>query len=605
MKSRKSNERFPTGMSLLRYELKGSTVFFVLGMILSAVVALADLVSPRVVSCVIDYILGSEPLPRTGIEPDVIRWLGGAERIRNELYITALFVIGIALVGALSRYTQKLLNSIGAERLVRRMRNTLFSRVDRLSVPWYGQNSTGDILQRCTSDVETVKNFVSNQLTSFVRIVLLIGLSLYFMVRIDPMLSLIAGAFIPVIVIASLIFHRKIGEIFMQADIQEGKVSATVQENLTGIRVIRAFGKEEREYRQFVEKNDVYTKMWIRIMRMLSVFWQVTDIISGLQVMLVVILGTVFCVDGGLTAGNYVAFISYNAMLVWPVRELGRTIADLSRAGVSIERIRYIMNSKAEELSRGSRDFGTQEHPLIQFSDVSYSYTGDSEVLKHIDLYVDKGEKVGIIGGTGSGKSTITDLIMRMCDESGLKGTVTYRGRNISEYAPAEYRKRFARILQEPFLFSGTIAENIRISDSGITDEQVREAARDAELLPTVEKFTDGLGTFVGERGVTLSGGQKQRTAIAAALAADREVLLFDDAFSALDAQTEAAVRKNIFGKLAGRTAVIISHRINTVAGCDRIYVLDKGEIADVGTHSELISRKGIYRDIYELQTRG
>ena len=605
MKQKNKTGRFPTGAALLRYELKGSTVFFVLGMFLSAAAALIDLINPRVVSCVIDYILGSETLPETGIEPAVIRMLGGTEHIREDLYIPALFVIGIAVIGALSRYAQTLLNSIGAERLVKRMRNTLFSRVDRLSVPWYGQNSTGDILQRCTSDVETVKHFVSDQLTSFVRIILLISLSLYFMVQIDLHLSLIAGAFIPVIVAASVLFHRRVGRDFMQADIQEGKVSAVVQENLTGIRVVRAFGKEDLEYRKFVEKNAVYTDMWIRIMRMMSIFWQVGDIISGLQVMLVVIFGAVFCVNGEMTAGNYVAFVSYNAMLVWPVRELGRTIADLSRAGVSIDRIRYIMNSEAEELDRGSSDFSGTETPLIEFSGVSYSYTGDSDVLKNIDLRVNKGEKIGIIGGTGSGKSTITDLIMRMCDENGLRGSIKYRGVEISEYVLSDYRRNFARILQEPFLFSGTISGNIRISDSNITDEQVKKAAADAELLQTVEKFTDGLETFVGERGVTLSGGQKQRTAIAAALASDREVLIFDDAFSALDAQTEAAVRRNIFGRLGGSTAIIISHRINTVAGCDRIYVLDKGEITDVGTHSELISREGIYRDIYELQTRG
>ncbi len=605
MKRKNRTEKFPTGGALLRYELKGSAAFFVLGMFLSAAAALIDLINPRVVSCVIDYILGSETLPQTGIEPEVIRRLGGVEYIRDNLYIPAMFVIGIALIGALSRYLQTLLNSVGAERLVRRMRNTLFSRAERLPVPWYGQNSTGDILQRCTSDVETVKNFVSNQLTSFVRIILLIFLSLYFMVQIDLVLALIAGAFIPVIVFASIMFHRRIGRDFMQADIQEGKVSALVQENLTGIRVVRAFGKEEHEYEKFVEKNAIYTDMWVKIMRMMSFFWQLGDLISGLQVMLVVIFGAVFCVNGGLTAGNYVAFISYNAMLTWPVRELGRTIADLSRAGVSVDRIRYIMNSEPENFENGRKDLTGGESPLICFKDVSYSYTGDSDVLKHICLYVSKGEKIGIIGGTGSGKSTITELIMRMCDERGLRGSITYCGREISEYKLDDYRKRFSRILQEPFLFSGTISDNIRISDSSITDERIREAAEDAELLGTVAKFTDGLDTFVGERGVTLSGGQKQRTAIAAALAADRDVFIFDDAFSALDAQTEAEVRNNIFHRLGGRTAVIISHRINTVAGCDRIYVLDKGEITDTGTHAELISREGIYKDIYELQTGG
>ena len=601
---RYKNDKFPTGMSLLRYELKGSKLFFAASMLLSAAVTLIDLINPRIISCVTDYIIGNEPLPSEGAEAAVIRMLGGTEHIRANLYIPALFVICIALAAALSRYLQTVSNSIGAERLVKRMRNTLFTQVDKLSMPWYGVNSTGDILQRCTSDVETVKQFVSNQLSSFLRIVLMIGLSLYFMFSINTALALIAGVFIPVIVGASLLFHRKIGALFMEADTQEGIVSSLVQENLTGIRVVRAFGKEAYECGKFVEKNAKYTDMWVRFMRMMAGFWTLSDQIAGIQVMLVVIIGAVFCVNGTLTAGNYIAFISYNAMLAWPVRELGRTVADLSRAGVAINRIRYIMNSEPEDIGTKGGIDGETDDPLIEFSGVSYAYVSGKEVLNDINIRIGRGEKIGIIGGTGSGKSTLTDLLMRMCSEEKLKGTIKYRGKDIREYPLTDYRRRFSRVLQEPFLFSGTISENIGIARPGITDSEVKSAADDAELTPAAAKFTDGFETFVGERGVTLSGGQKQRTAIAAALAEGSEVYIFDDAFSALDSETETAVRNNICRRLKDSTVIFIAHRISTIAGCDRIYVLDSGRIAAQGTHSELISQEGIYKDIYELQTQ-
>ena len=564
---------------------------------------LLELINPRVISCVIDYVLGSEKMPADGIEPAMIGFLGGIGYIRSNMYIPALFVIATAALCALARYAERVTNSVGAERFVKRMRNTLFSQVDRLSVPWYGKNSTGDILQRCTSDVETVKNFVSAQLTSFVRIILMIVMSIVFMAGISPTLTLIAGAFIPVIVGYSVYFHGRIGRIFMEADTQEGIVSSIVQENLTGIRVVRAFGKEAYECERFVSKNSDYTRMWVKLMRLMSVFWSLGDLISGVQVMTIVILGAVMCVDGSMTAGSYVAFISYNSLLVWPVRELGRTIADLSRAGVSIERIRYIMNSEPEQLDDSRTGSEDTSDPLIELKNVSYSYTAGNDALKDINMRINRGEKIGIIGGTGSGKTTLADLLMRMCDESQVKGTITYGGRDIMTCPLAEHRKRFSRVLQEPFLFSGTIADNIRIAADGASDDEINDAAKAAELMPAIEKFTDGFDTFVGERGVTLSGGQKQRCAIAAALAKSFEVIIFDDAFSALDAQTETAVRNNIYERLRDRTAVIISHRISTIAGCDRIYVLDKGRIAAEGTHSELISREGIYRDIYELQT--
>ncbi len=603
MNKTKSAVRFPTKLSFLRFELKGCLALFILSTVLSALAALLDLINPKIVSYVIDYVLHAEPVPQTGFAASLIALAGGTAHIRQHLYLPAISVIAVALAGALARYTQGAVNAAGAEKLTQRMRNTLFSHADRLPMSWYNTNAAGDLLQRCTSDVETVKHFVSNQLTSFARIILLIVLSTVFMANINIRLMLIAAAFIPVIVGYSMYFHGRIGQIFMKAEVEESVVSSIVQENLTGIRVVRAFGREAYECDRFIRRNAKYTDLWVRLMRLMSVFWSLGDLFSGLQVMTVVVLGAVFCVRGELTAGNYIAFVSYNAMLSWPIRELGRTIADLSRAGVSIDRIREILNADAEQIDAERCVFPSQQEPLIAFDHVSYSYHAGSDVLKDISFHVKAGEKIGIIGGTGAGKSTLTDLLLRTCDPNRIRGTITFMGKNAADYPLADYRRQFARVLQEPFLFSGTIAQNIAIADETLSDAAIRKAAEDAALLSTVEKFPDGLDTYVGERGVTLSGGQKQRCAIAASLAKQSRVLIFDDAFSALDAETDAAVRKTLFEAYRDKTMILIAHRITAIAHCDRIYVLDKGEIADVGTHAELISRKGIYRDIYELQS--
>ena len=596
--------RFPNKRSFILYILKGNLIFFIASMVLSAAIAVLDLINPRIVSCVVDHVFGTVPVIQGSVNEIMLTLAGGAENVRTHLYIPAFAVAAVALTTALVRYGQGITNTLGAEKLVCRIRNVLFSHTDRLPMSWYGRNQTGDILQRCTSDVETVKQFVSVQLTSFVRIILLIVTSTIFMAGIDMTLTLIATAFLPIIIGYAAYFHGRIGKTFMQADNEEGVVSSIVQENLTGIRVVRAFGKESYECRRFTEKNEKYTGLWVRLMDLMAVFWSLGDLMSGLQIMTVIVMGAVFCVNRGLTAGNYIAFISYNAMLSWPVRELGRTIADLSRAGVAIDRIIYILNADPEDINDSECPPITVTDPLIKLEKVSYSYNDGTDVLKDIDLHVSRGEKIGIIGGTGSGKSTLTDILMRTCDPERVRGSVTFGGKDVNEYPLSAYRRRFARVLQESFLFSGTISHNIGIASDEITQEKIEQAATDAELMTAVDKFTKGLETFVGERGVTLSGGQKQRCALAACLAnADRaDVLIMDDSFSALDAETDSKIRSTLFSRYPDTTMIIIAHRITTIAGCDRIYVLDRGRIAGEGTHAELITQEGIYRDIYELQ---
>ena len=586
------------------YFLRGSKRFFVMGMILSLAVALLDMLGPKIVQYTVDYVLDDET-GVSGIAAWALAAAGGRDHLRTHLYIAAGIVVLIALVGAVCRYLYRVFNSMGAEKLICRMRDELFAHILKLPVSWHASNHTGDIIQRCTSDVETLRNFLSEQLMTLFRVGILVGFGVFFMISINPALTSISAVFIPVIILYSVFFHNRIAASFLKADEEEGKLSSIAQENLTGVRVVRAFGREQFERERFETQNQGYTRMWIRLMGWLSAFWCSNDLISGSQIMAVIAVGAVFCVHGRITVGEYIAFVSYNGMLSWPVRELGRVISDMSKAGISVDRIRYIMNSDPEEMSMDPPSLG--DKPLdIVFDHVSFSYEEGTEVLHDVSLTIPAGTTLGLLGATGSGKSTLVHLLDRLYDLPADQGTITIGGRDIRELDRRSVRKYIGLVLQEPFLLSGTLAENIAITEPGEPDmKAVREAAEVASLDDAVSRFTDGYETYVGERGVTLSGGQKQRTAIAQIVMADTPVMVFDDSMSAVDTRTDACIRRNLRERTAGMSVILISHRITTLMQADNIVVLDHGRIAEQGSHDELLSRGGLYRQIYDIQTSG
>ena len=319
------------------YFLKGSIHYFLWVVLWSFAVSFLDMLSPKLIQYTVDYLLTDSESELPFYVGAIVSFLGGRQVLRGQIWRMALAVAVIALLTGLCRYMWRLLNSMGAEKLVRRMRDTLFDHILHLPFAWHGENHTGDIIQRCTSDVETIKAFIADQLVQMFRIVILIALGMYFMVGISPRLTVFAAVFIPIVVGYSMFFHNRIGDAFRHADEEEGALSAIAQENLTGVRVVRAFGREIYERERFENKNADYTRMWIRLMRLLAGFWCSNDLISGLQIMLVTVVGAVFCVRGEITVGQYIAFVSYNGMLTWPVRALGRVISEMSKAGISID----------------------------------------------------------------------------------------------------------------------------------------------------------------------------------------------------------------------------------------------------------------------------
>ena len=585
---------------ILRF-LRGSKLLFVTSMLASALAALADMVSPQIVRVAVDHVLGSAPtetLP--GFAVRLIGRAGGVAALREHIWILALAVVAVAVVKAAAQYGYEVSKTAASETLVKTMRDSLFSHIERLPYAWHMKNRTGDIIQRCTSDIDTLKNFLAEQMTNLIRIVILLALSVAFMLGMNPRLTLIAMLPVPVIIGYSLYFHKKIGEAFLACDENEGILSTLAQENLTGVRVVRAFGRERDERDRFEKQNRYYTGLWMKLARPLATFWSVGDVLSGLQILLTVVFGAVFCIRGSMGPGAYIAFLSYCAMMTWPVRMLGRMISEMSKAGVSLDRIRYIMESPEEETSVGLTPDLSGD---IVFDRVSFSYDGGADVLHDMSFTVPAGSTLGILGGTGSGKSTLVLLLDKLYELPEGQGSIRIGGTDLRQIRTDYLRRNIGMVLQEPFLFSRTIAENIGIHDPELGIDRIRESARAACLDETVMGFARGYDTPVGERGLTLSGGQKQRTAIARTLSQDVPILVFDDSLSAVDAETDAKIRRALQARFGRATVILISHRITTLSKADKILVLDHGRIAEQGTHEELRKAGGLYQHICAIQS--
>ena len=588
-------------IALLWQFLRGAKRYFFISMICAAITALADMLEPQIFRAAIDCAIGEKESIFPGFVINLVDRFGGFAYLGENLWIMALAIIAVAICKVVSQYAFRVNNTKAAETLVKAMRDRLFSHIQHLPFSWHMHNRTGDIIQRCTSDIDTTRNFLSEQLTSLFRIAILLILSVAFMLSMHPGLTLLALLPMPVIILYSFYFHRKIREGFLECDENEGKLSAMAQENLTGVRVVRAFGQERSEIEKFRKQNDHYTSLWVKMGKVLSRFWSTSDILSGIQVMLVVIFGAVFCVNGNLTEGEYIAFISYNAMLIWPVRQLGRMISEMSKAGVSLERIAYILNSPVEQDEPDAVDAPMDGD--ICFEHVNFAYDNGPQLLHDISFTLKAGTTLGILGGTGSGKSTLVLLLDKLYPLEDGCGRITIGGTDIRKIKTDHLRRNIGMVLQEPFLFSRSLAENIGIASPELDMEAIRSAAAAAALDSSICSFAQGYDTMVGERGVTLSGGQKQRAAIARTLLQDAPIMVFDDSLSAVDTETDALIRKSIAQRFGKSSVILISHRITTLSSADKILVLDRGRIVEEGTHEELKRGGGIYQKIYEAQS--
>lgn len=589
-----------TRLGMILDFLRGAKGFFLLGILFACLSTLADMIRPKIIEFTVDGILGDSSFALPSLVQNWLDGLGGVAGLRAMLWLPALGVLVCSLIAAVLRYFYQFYTSKGSETFVKSMRDKLFGHIQHLSCAWHSQHQTGDIIQRCTTDVEEVKMFLSDQLVNLLSMTITIVLSLVFMFRISIPLGFVSLASMPILIGFSFWFHQKIGTSFLACDEEEGVLSTIAQENLTGVRVVRAFGRERREQQRFAAQNETVTDKWIDLGKYLCTFWFCGDFLTGATMLTILCWGSVLCVNSTLTVGGLLAVISYLTMQVRPVRSMGRVLSEMSKAGVSMKRLLEIMSAPVEQDAPGA-DRPDLSGDVV-FDHVSYAYPGHPELLHDLSFTIPAGTTLGILGGTGSGKSTLAHLLARLYPLPPEQGHITIGGRDIQGMQAQWVRQNVGFVLQEPFLFSRSIAENIAITSPQTDLKEVRRAARAACLERAVDEFPSGFDTFVGERGVTLSGGQKQRAAIARTLTQHTPILIFDDSLSAVDAETDAEIRANLNRYMGKATVILISHRITTLRSADQILVLENGRITQRGTHQQLAAQEGLYRTICEIQ---
>lgn len=603
MKKKQANEQKKS--SILRFYpyTKGFRFQFLLSVVMVVVSVVANYMTPQVIRVTVDSVINDNPFQLPGFLAGWVASVGGEaalrEMLRGSIVICAGVSLAFAALASLTTYSSRMNLARACEGTVARIRDTLFDHIQRLPYAWHNSHQTGDIIQRCTMDVDLIRNFVSDQLMECIRIVLLIVVSLGLMFAMNVQLSLLVMAFIPVVFVTSFIFFGIVGKKFQQADETEGELTALVQENLTGVRVVRAFGRERFEIDRFNKKNEEFTDMWVRLGKVMGVNWGLGDFFAGLQVCVIIVAGAFLVERGQLTAGEFLAFTAYNSMLVWPVRNLGRLLSELSKTSISATRLFDILD--AEEETNCPAPVKPGLNGDIVFDHVSFGYPGGTGVLEDVSFTIKAGSTFGILGATGSGKSTLMYLLDRLYELPKGQGSITIGGVDIRKMDIAHLRKNVGIVLQEPFLFSKTFRESIADGAAREDLETVRHFARLAVIDDAIENFAQGYETPIGERGVTISGGQKQRVAIARMLMQDTAIKIFDDSLSAVDMETDAKIRHSIKENVHG-TTILIAHRITTLMNADQILVLDRGKVAQMGTHEELSQQEGIYKKIFDMQ---
>ncbi|MCO6449687.1 MAG: ABC transporter ATP-binding protein [Caldilineales bacterium] len=520
------------------------------------------------------------------------------------LVLIALGFIALALLEGLFTFLSGRWAAATAEGTALRLRNYLYDHIQRLNFTYHDKMQTGELIQRCTSDVEAVRRFYADQAIGLGRIVILFVVNfIAIALMIDWRLALLSVVVVPVLIVVSIFFFRRVSQRYKAYQEQDGKLQTTLQENLSGVRVVKAFARQSYEIDKFEEDNAERYRRGAALMLMHSLYWPSSDLLAGFQMLFGFTLAAIMAINGAITVGDYLAYAGLIIWIIWPMRNLGRIIVQMSTGFVSYDRVTELVKENKEPLTIGDyRPEGDVAGEII-FDDVNFGYDGGERVLRHISFVARPGQKIALLGSTGSGKTSLVNLLPRFYEYN--SGHITLDGVELNTYPRDYLRSQIGIVEQEPFLFSRTIRQNITYGvEREISDEEVFAAAEAAAVHDVILSFPEGYDTLVGERGVTLSGGQKQRVAIARALLRDPRILILDDATSSVDTETESSIRAALARLMEGRTTFIIAHRIQTIMDADLIVVLDKGEIVQYGDHDSLLAQPGPYRQIYDIQTQ-
>ena len=580
--------------------LKPNRGAFAAASLSTVMTVLLGFATPLLLAETIDCILSGKastlPLWLTG-------WLKGIGITRGwilgNLWFLAVALVALSVLNGVFSYFRGRMSAVASERIAKDLRENLYGHLHKLPFSYHVRAETGDLIQRCTSDVDTVRRFLAVQVLEVVNALLMIGIALVILLQRDPLLTLLSLILTPGLFVFAMWFFRKVRKHFQLADESEAAMSSVLQENLSGVRVVRAFGQQEREVERFDAASEDYRKKSLHVNNLLAVYWGGGDAMTMAQQTLTLLTCVVLAVQGRITVGTLVLFTSYVGQLLWPIRQLGRTLSDMGKSMVAMERIQTILNQPPEP-----EEPDALRPPLngdIVFDHVSFAYPDDGvPVLRDVSFTIPAGATAAVLGATGSGKSTLMLLLQRLYEPT--SGTITIGGVDILKIDRTWLRAHVGLILQEPFLYSRTIRENVGIALRNPEEDMIRHVAETASATGFIDRSEKGYDTLVGERGVTLSGGQKQRIAIARTLMKDNSILIFDDSLSAVDTETDARIRDALHREQKGITTLIISHRVTTLSQADLILVLENGRITDQGTHRELIARPGLYQRINNIQ---
>lgn len=575
-------------IKLFKY-FKGSLIYLWVALISIIVATTLQLLTPIMIQFTIDSIIGNEDAGRLEF---IIEAFG------KSLLAVIIIMIIINFLRGIFLFLKGYFSNIIAERIAKELRDKLYNRIQYMSYEKHLKTESGDIIQRCTSDVELIRRFLGLQIVELGRIVFMVIISILLMFMLNVKLTIYSVILIPILFIFSFIFFKRIKSVFTETEEAEGKLTTVLQENLSGVRVVRAFGRENFEIKKFEEVNEEYTNKFLKIMDNMAMFWSSSDFLTLIQNGLVLIIGGRMVINGEITIGVLVAFITYVYMLLWPVKQLGRILSEFGKATVALGRIEEVLEEEIE------KDLEHEKSPTImgdiEFKNVSFSYDGKNKVLDNISFKIKKGETIGILGPTGSGKSTLVNLLQRLYE---YEGSILIDGVELREIKKSHIRKNIGLILQEPYLYTKNIYENIGITKRNFSKSEIINAAKNASIHDNIEKFHNGYETLVGEKGVSLSGGQKQRVAIARTIINNEQpILIFDDSLSAVDSQTDTKIRKSLKMRNRKITTIMISHRITTLSETDKILVLEDGIIIESGGHDELIKKEGFYKKVWDLE---
>ena len=583
-------------LSLIKKYIQPYIFIYLLAFLFEIMSSALQMLIPIILGTTIDSIIGSEE-PTNKIMISFINLLGGRDLVRERLGLIAVAFITISFTIALLNFLRPYMSGRATYSISKGIRDNIYKKISSLSIKDMASITTGDMLQRASSDITQFESIVSTTMMALMGNISYIIISLITLFTINLKLSLASIALLPILFVGTFIFDRKVVKTFDEFEKSEARLTSIVQENLSSYKVVRAFFKQKHEIEKFEDANMDLAMKDYKIMEYFAFFWSIAEFICFLQIALTAIFGVLMHRSGAVSLGEFTAVFAVAFNMVWVVLGTGRMLSRFTRVTVAIRRFDEVLQMDSEDLDKGIKDMDIKGG--LVFDKVNFAYDQTHGALKDLSFSIDAGKTLGVLGLTGSGKSTLVSLIPRLMD---YEGSIKVDGVELNTIAKRKIRENTSIILQEPYLFNKSIKENIAYRWPEASDEDIIKAAKIADIHDDIMNFPDGYDTIVGEKGVSLSGGQKQRLAIARTILVHTPIIIFDDALSAVDTQTDINIRTALSQNEKAQTKIIISHRISTLMNADKIIVMKRGKKVQEGTHEELIHEDGLYKTIYEIQ---